>query len=55
MPYSPSEISLINSTKLQVCYNLRILRYQVLKGTEKRGKGTMRWFYSFKLHLIINE
>nr|WP_199399580.1 transposase [Candidatus Enterovibrio escacola] len=48
-------IAFVDSSKLQVYYNLRILRYQVLKGTEKRGKGTMWWFYGFKLNLIINE
>nr|WP_150142464.1 transposase [Candidatus Enterovibrio escacola] len=30
-------------------------RYQVFKGTAKREKGTMGWFYSFNLHLIVND
>nr|WP_263364437.1 transposase [Candidatus Enterovibrio escacola] len=32
-----------------------MLRYQAFKGTVKRGKGTIGWFYGFKLHLIIND
>ncbi|WP_394349091.1 transposase [Candidatus Enterovibrio escicola] len=30
-------------------------RHPVFKGTEKRRKGTVGWFYGFKLHLIIND
>nr|WP_263364447.1 transposase [Candidatus Enterovibrio escacola] len=48
-------MAFVNSSKLQVCHNQRILRHQVFKGTAKRGKGTMGWFYGFKLHLIIND
>ncbi|PCS23208.1 Mobile element protein [Candidatus Enterovibrio escicola] len=35
-------IAFVDSSKLLVCHNLRILRYQFFKGTVKRGKGTMR-------------
>ncbi|PCS23630.1 Mobile element protein [Candidatus Enterovibrio escicola] len=52
---SPSGITFVDSSKLQVCHNLRILRHQVFKGTAKREKGTMGWFYGFQLHLIIND
>ncbi|PCS24136.1 hypothetical protein BTN49_0130 [Candidatus Enterovibrio escicola] len=48
-------IAFVDSSKLQVCHNLRILRYQFFKGTTKRKKGMMGWLYSFKLHLIIND
>uniref|UniRef100_UPI0037437608 transposase n=1 Tax=Candidatus Enterovibrio escicola TaxID=1927127 RepID=UPI0037437608 len=48
-------MTFVDSFKLQVCHNLRILRHQVFKGTVKRGKGTMGWFYGFKLYLIIND
>ncbi|PCS23829.1 Mobile element protein [Candidatus Enterovibrio escicola] len=48
----PTRIALVASSKPQVYHNLRILRHQVFKGTSKRGKGTMGWFYGFKLHLI---
>nr|WP_097357275.1 transposase [Candidatus Enterovibrio escacola] len=45
----------VDLSNLQICHNLRILRHQVFKGTEKLGKGMMGWFYGFKLHLIIND
>uniref|UniRef100_UPI0037444D6A transposase n=5 Tax=Candidatus Enterovibrio escicola TaxID=1927127 RepID=UPI0037444D6A len=48
-------MTFVDSSKLQVCHNLRILRYQAFKGTVKREKGTIGWFYGFKLHLIIND
>ncbi len=51
----PTGIAFVDLSKLQVYHNLRILRHQVFKGTEKRGKGTMGWFYGLKLHLIIND
>ncbi|PCS22030.1 Mobile element protein [Candidatus Enterovibrio escicola] len=44
----PTGIAFVDSSKLQVCHNLRILRYQIFKGTSKRGKGTMGWFYGDK-------
>lgn len=45
----------IDSTKLQVCHNLRISRNKVFAGIAARGKTSTGWFYGFKLHLIINE
>lgn len=45
----------IDSTKLQVCHNLRINRNKVFSGIAARGKTSTGWFYGFKLHLIINE
>jgi len=45
----------IDSTKLQVCHNLRITNNKVFSGMAKRGKTTTGWFYGFKLHLIIND
>ncbi|PCS23747.1 Mobile element protein [Candidatus Enterovibrio escicola] len=45
---SPSGITFVDSSKLQVCYNLGILRHQVFKCTAKRGKKTMGWFYGDK-------
>nr|WP_150138434.1 transposase [Candidatus Enterovibrio escacola] len=48
-------ITFVDSSKLQVCQNLRILRHQVFEDVAKRGKRTMEWFYGFKLYLIIND
>ncbi|PCS21315.1 Mobile element protein [Candidatus Enterovibrio escicola] len=41
LPHSPSGISFVDSSKLQVYYNLQIFKHQVFQGTEKRGKETM--------------
>jgi len=51
----PTGISFVDSTSLKVCHNLRIPRHKVFKGIAARGKGTMGWFYGFKLHLIVNH
>jgi len=51
----PTGIAFIDSTSLKVCHNLRIPRHKVFAGVASRGKGTMGWFYGFKLHLIINH
>ena len=48
-------ISIIDSTKLVVCHNLRIKRHRVFKGLADRGKSSTGWFYGFKLHLVINH
>lgn len=45
----------IDSTKLQVCNNLRISRNQVFKGIARRGKTSTGWFFGFKLHLVLND
>ncbi|MFB2907820.1 IS982 family transposase, partial [Aeromonas jandaei] len=52
---TPSGIEFIDSTSIKVCHNLRIPRHKVFDGVAKRGKGTMGWFYGFKLHLIVNH
>ncbi|WP_182020112.1 IS982 family transposase [Vibrio diabolicus] len=51
----PTGIEFIDSTSIKVCHNLRIPRHKVFKGTVARGKGTMGWFYGFKLHIITNH
>ncbi|EWH08054.1 transposase, IS982 family protein [Catenovulum agarivorans DS-2] len=51
----PTGIAFIDSTTLKVCHNMRIPRNQVFSGVAERGKGTMGWFYGFKLHLIMND
>ena len=48
-------IAFIDSTTLKVCHNLRIPRHKVFADEAERGKGTMGWFYGFKLHLIMND
>uniref|UniRef100_UPI00300AAD04 IS982 family transposase n=1 Tax=Acinetobacter johnsonii TaxID=40214 RepID=UPI00300AAD04 len=48
-------ISIIDSTKLVVCHNLRIKRHRVFKGLAGRGKSSTGWFYGFKLHIVINN
>ena len=51
----PTGIAFVDSTSLKVCHNIRIPRNKVFDGVAKRGKGTMGWFYGFKLHLLINH
>jgi len=48
-------IQFIDSTKMEVCHNLRIYRHRVFRSVARRGKTSTGWFYGFKLHLIINE
>src|SRR6476646_9148799 len=48
-------ISFIDSTTLLVCDNHRIHTHKVFAEFAQRGKGSMGWFYGFKLHLVINE
>ena len=48
-------ISIIDSTKLVVCHNLRIKRHRMFKGLADRGKSSTGWFYGFKLHIVINH
>ena len=31
------------------------MRNKVFKGIAEKGKGSMGWFFGFKLHIIINE
>lgn len=48
-------ISFVDSTPIRVCKNKRIKAHKVFKGLAAHGKGTMGWFYGFKLHLVVNE
>uniref|UniRef100_UPI003743DA8C transposase n=1 Tax=Candidatus Enterovibrio escicola TaxID=1927127 RepID=UPI003743DA8C len=41
LSHSSSGIAFVDLSKLQVCHNLQIIRYQIFKGTVKRGKETM--------------
>jgi hypothetical protein len=51
----PTGIQFIDSLPIRVCHNRRILSHKVFAGLAQRGKGSMGWFYGFKLHLVINE
>ena len=48
-------ISFLDSTALSVCDNHRIHNHKVFAGLAQRGKGSMGWFYGFKLHLVVND
>ena len=48
-------MAFIDSTPLSVCRNNRIGRHRVFAEVARRGKSSMGWFYSFKLHLIVND
>lgn len=48
-------ISIIDSTPIAVCDNLRISRHKVFAGIAERGKSSTGWFFGFKLHAIINH
>ncbi|WDE03943.1 IS982 family transposase [Thalassomonas viridans] len=50
----PTGVEFVDSTSLKVCHNLRIPRHKTFTCIAQRGKGTMGWFYGFKLHLIVN-
>ncbi|AGH43511.1 transposase [Paraglaciecola psychrophila 170] len=51
----PSGHEFIDSTSIKVCHNIRIPRHKTFDGIAQRGKGTMGWFYGFKLHLVVNH
>ncbi|ABM39998.1 hypothetical protein Pnap_4936 (plasmid) [Polaromonas naphthalenivorans CJ2] len=48
-------LSITDVTPLAVCYNLRISRHRVIKGSAQHGKYSTGWFYGFKLHVVINH
>jgi len=51
----PTGIAFIDSTKIAVCHVIRAKRNKVFNGIAEHGKGTMGWFFGFKLHLIVNH
>jgi hypothetical protein len=48
-------VSFIDSTALSVCDNHRIHAHKVFAGYADCGKGSMGWFFGFKLHLAVND
>jgi hypothetical protein len=51
----PTGLQFIDSLPIRVCHNRRIHSHKVFAGLAQRGKGSMGWFYGFKLHLVIND
>ncbi|WP_353477473.1 transposase [Arenibacter sp. M-2] len=45
----------MDSTLIKVCHTKREKQNRVFKGIAEKGKGSMGWFFGFKLHIIINE
>lgn len=50
-----NDICFIDSTSIKVCHNLRIPRHKTFADIAERGRGSMGWYYGFKLHLIVNH
>lgn len=48
-------ITILDSSPLAVCDNLRIARHRVFAGIAARGKSSTGWFFGFKLHIAINH
>ena len=48
-------ITFIDSTSLAVCHNRRISQHRVFEGQAARGRGSVDWFYGFKLHVVVND
>lgn len=48
-------ISILDSTSLEVCHPKRIYRHKTFKGFADRGKTSVKWFFGFKVHMIINH
>jgi hypothetical protein len=54
-----SGISIMDSTPIAVCDNLRIARHKVFAGLAARGKSSTGWFYGLvrraKSHLLLSR
>jgi len=48
-------ITILDSSPIAVCDNLRITRHRVFGGIAARGKSSTGWFFGFKLHIAINH
>src|SRR3982750_616684 len=51
----PTGLQFIDSLPIRVCHNRRIGSHRVFAGLAQRGKGSMGWFYGFKIHFVIND
>ena len=45
----------LDAKALPVCHLLRQKQHKVFEGLAQKGKGSMGWFFGFKLHLVINH
>jgi hypothetical protein len=48
-------ISIIDSTSLEVCHSNRRYRHKTFKGLAQLGRTSVKWFFGFKLHTVINH
>lgn len=48
-------ISIIDSTSLEVCLSNRRYRHKTFKNMAESGKTSVKWFFGFKLHMLINH
>jgi len=48
-------ISFIDSTSLEVCLSNSRYRHKIFKNMAQSGKTSVKWFFGFKLHMIINH
>ena len=44
-----------DATAVPVCKIKREFTHKVAKGLATKSKGTMGWYYGFKLHLVCDE
>ena len=49
-----TEYMFIDATPMAVYRNLQEKRYKVFKGPAKKGQTSTGWFFSFKIHFILN-
>ncbi len=48
------KIALVDSTPLPVCKTIRSSRHKTMREFAEYSKGTMGWFYGFKLHITCD-
>lgn len=45
----------VDSKPLKVCHIKREAQHKVMADWASKGKGTLGWFYGFKMHVVINR
>ena len=50
-----SKANYVDSKPLKVCHIRRERSHKVFRHTAAKGKGSMGWFYGFKLHLVVRH